>query len=402
MRTVIPIGPYHPLQEEAEFFQLVVEGEKVVDIDVRLSYMHRGIEYLAQSKTYDQVVFLVERICGICSNSHPIAFCQAVEDLAAIEVPPRGLYLRTVVAELERLHSHLLWLGLAGHFIGYDTVFRWAWRYREPVLDLFEKITGNRNHYAMMRIGGVRRDIREEDRGEILRALDQLTPIVQMFTNAVLDDPVIAARLKGVGVLKPEDARLYCAVGPTARASGLEIDVRRDHPYAAYDKIPWKVITQPEGDVFAKAVVRLLEMIESINIIRHCVENLPAGDVYTEIREIPPGEGIGHAEAPRGEVFHYVRSDGSNFPQRVKIRAPSYMNVPTFKATVIGGTISDATITLAAVDPCYCCTERMMVKEAKTGKSLFTGEDLLRLSREKTARLRALYSSTLDKFFLER
>ncbi|MBU4346773.1 MAG: nickel-dependent hydrogenase large subunit, partial [Candidatus Omnitrophica bacterium] len=200
-KVVIPIGPYHPLQEEPEFFRLYVEGEKVVDIDMVIGYMHRGIEKLSESKHFDQVAFLVERICGICSTSHPFAYVNAVEDLARIEVPGRALYIRTIIAELERLHSHLLWLGLAGHFIGYNTVWMWAWRYREPVLDMFEMITGNRQHYAMMKIGGVRRDIEEQHIPALKKTLDELVRAVDMFKGAVMDDPVIHARLKGIGIL---------------------------------------------------------------------------------------------------------------------------------------------------------------------------------------------------------
>jgi NADH-quinone oxidoreductase subunit D len=386
MSTVIPIGPYHPILEEPENFLLHVEGERVVDIDVELGYNHRGIELLAEKKTYDQIPFLVERICGICSTSHPIAFCQAVEDCAGIRVPERALYIRTIIAELERLHSHMLWVGLAGHFVGYNTVFMWAWRYREPVLDLFEEITGNRNNYAMLKVGGVRRDIPDEKIPKIENAVNALEPVVDMLTKAVLDDPVLCARLKGVGVLSKEDAVNYCVTGPTARASGLPMDVRRDEPYAAYDKVKWNVIVQNEGDVLAKAVVRLLELKESIKILRQCLKMMPKGEISAEVREIPPGDGIGRAEAPRGEVFHYVRSDGANHPVRLKVRAPSYVNVPSFKASCIGETISDVTITLAAVDPCYSCTERMVVIRREDGSKL-NGETLLRLSREKTQNL---------------
>jgi len=159
----IPIGPYHPLQEEPEFFRLKVTGERVVGLEIELGYNHRGIEKLSEAKSYDQVIFLVERICGICSTSHPFAYVNAIEDLAGFEIPDRAKYIRTFVGELERIHSHLLWLGLAGHFIGYNTVWMWCWKYREPVLDLCEKIFGNRQHYAMMKIGGVRRDILTED-----------------------------------------------------------------------------------------------------------------------------------------------------------------------------------------------------------------------------------------------
>ncbi len=390
-RTIIPVGPYHPLQEEPEFFKLLVEGEKVLELEIELGYNHRGIEKIAESKSYDQVLFLVERVCGICSTSHPIASVNALEDLGDIEVPERALYIRSIVAELERLHSHLLWLGLAGHFIGYNTVWMWAWRYREPVLDIFEKITGNRQHYAMMKVGGVRRDIQADDIPAIRKMADGLLPVIDMFKGAVMDDPVIHARLKGVGILTKEDVLGYGALGPTARASGVAIDVRRDDPYAAYPLVDWDVITQEEGDVFAKAVVRILEMYESVKIIKECLDKLKVvgGEIDAKVKEIPPGEGIGRHEAPRGEVFHYVRSDGSNRPVRYKIRAPSYMNIPTNQKSVVGGTVSDATITLAAVDPCYCCTERVSIVDKKTGKKMLTGQDLIRLSQEKTFRLKS-------------
>jgi len=389
-KTVIPIGPFHPLQEEPEFFELVVEGEKVVDINVHLGYNHRGIEKIAESKTFDQMVFLVERICGICSTSHPIANCNAVEEIAGVEIPERAKYIRSIIGEMERLHSHLLWLGLAGHFIGYNTLWMWAWKYREPILELFEAVTGNRNHYAMMKPGGVLRDIKEEDIAPLLKGLNEAEKKIGMLTKAALDDPVLAARLKGVGVLSKEDAIAYCAVGPTARASGVDIDVRRDEPYAAYGLVDWQVITQEGGDVLAKTVVRLLECFESIKIIRQCLEKLRKvkGEIAVKVKEIPPGEGIGHHEAPRGETFHYVRSDGSNTPVRLKVRAPTYVNLPTCKVTVPGESVADATLILASIDPCYCCTERVITINNKTGQRELRGEDLLRLCRKKTERIR--------------
>jgi len=387
-KVIVPIGPYHPLQEEPEFFRLYIEGEKVVDIDIVIGYMHRGIEELSQHKHFDQVAFLVERICGICSTSHPFAYVNAMEDLARIEVPERALYIRTIIAELERVHSHLLWLGLAGHFIGYNTVWMWAWRYREPVLDLFEMITGNRNHYGMMKVGGVRRDIKDEDVPMLKKALDDLVPIVNMFKGAVLDDPVIHARLKGIGILTKQEAIDWCVEGPTARASGINIDVRKDDPYGAYDRVRWNVIVEKEGDVFAKAVVRILEFYESISIIRQCLEKMPKGEIDANVKDIPPGEGIGRVEAPRGECYHYVRSDGTNRPVRHKIRAPSYMNVASNKVAAVGQTISDATITLAAVDPCYCCTERVAVIDKPSERKVLSGWDLIKLSQEKTERIK--------------
>jgi NADH-quinone oxidoreductase subunit D len=386
-KVTIPIGPYHSLQEEPEYYQLTVDGETVVDIDVRIGYVHRGIEKLAEAKSFDKVIFLVERICGICSTSHPIASVQAIEDIGGTEVPDRALYIRTIVCELERIHSHLLWLGLAGHFLGYNTVWMWAWKYRETVCDIFEAISGNRQSYAMMKVGGVRRDIEDEYIPGFMKGMDEMLKALDMFKGAVIDDPVLAARLKGIGVLSKEDAISYSALGPTSRPSGVDKDVRRDEPYAAYDRVKWNVITHTDGDVFAKAVVRILEMYESVSIIKQCLQKMPKGPIDSNPKEIPAGEGIGHAEAPRGEVFHYVKTDGTNSPVRYKVRAPTYMNFPTFKSTVVGETISDATIILAAIDPCYCCTERMSAVDPRTKKTLYTPEDLIRMSQDKTRKL---------------
>ena len=386
-KPVLAVGPFHPLQEEMEFFQLTVDGEIVTDIDVRISYNHRGIEKISESLQYDQIPYLVSRICGICSASHPLAYINAVEELAGITPPERAQYIRVIINELERVHSHLLWVGLGGHFIGYDTVFMWAWKYREPVLDLLEEITGNRNNYGNVRVGGVREDIPDETLPKILKVLDLIEKKTWMLTKAVLDDPVLHARLKGVGTLSKEDAVRYAVTGPTARGSGVAIDCRHDDPYAAYGDLDWKVISQPEGDVFAKAVVRLLEIFESVKMCREAVKKLPKGPIALEIKEIPAGEGCGHAEAPRGETFHYVRSDGGNRPIRHKVRAPSYVNVPSFKASCIGQHVADVTLTLASVDPCYSCTERLAVVDSHNN-IVHDYEKLLQMSREKTARIK--------------
>ena len=386
-KPVLAVGPFHPLQEEMEYFQLTLDGETVTDIDMRISYNHRGIEGISETLQFDQVPYLVSRVCGICSASHPLAYVNAVEEIAGITPPDRAQYVRTIIAELERIHSHLLWVGLAGHFIGYDTVFMWAWKYREPVLDLLEEITGNRNNYGNVKVGGCREDIPDELIPKILKELDKIEKKTEMLTKAVLDDPIIHARLKGVGVLTKEAGIKYAITGPTARGSGISIDVRHDDPYAAYADLDWNVITQPEGDVFAKAVVRFLETLEAVKILKQAVRKLPDGPIAIEVKEIPPGEGCGHAEAPRGETFHYVRSDGGNRPVRHKVRAPSYVNVPSFKASCIGQHIADVTITLAAVDPCYSCTERLAVVD-KHNSITHDYETLLKLSREKTAKIK--------------
>lgn len=304
-----------------------------------------------------------------------------------MEVPDRAKYIRTIIAEGERIHSHLLWLGLAGHFLGYNTVYMWAWKLREEILDVMEILSGNRNNYAMFTPGGVRRDIRQQDIPVVLAKIDSIVPTLEMLRDAILDDPVLHARLKGVGVLTKEKAIEFSALGPTSRASGVARDVRKDSPYGVYDRVDWKMIVTSNGDVFDKAVVRILEMFESIGIVKRCFEALPEGPINAGIESIPPGEGIGHIEAPRGETFHYVRSDGTNRAIRHKVRAPTFMNLPTYKATIVGETISDATIILASIDPCYCCTERMAVRNHR-GRLLYDGEALVELSRAKTESLK--------------
>ena len=387
-KNVIPIGPYHPLLEEAEYFTLQVDGETVVDIDLEIGWMHRGHEFISESKTFTQSLYLVERICGICSTSHPLACVHAIEDIDNIEIPLRARYIRTLIGELERIHSHLLWLGLAGHFIGYDTLWMWAWKYREPVLQMFEIISGNRNHYGMMRVGGVAKDVDPQKFSKLITIMDEIEKKIEMIAKAANDDPVLKSRLKGVGVLTKKDAIDFCAVGPTARASGVAIDVRKDEPTDAYDLVDFKIIVAENGDVYDKTVVRLLETFESIKICKQCLEKLKtvSGGIFNNVKEISPGEGIGRYEAPRGEVFHYVRTDGTNRPVRHKVRAPSYVNIPTFKASCKGIPLADALITLAAVDPCYCCTERSIKIRDKNNDPYQI--DLMKLSREKTEQLR--------------
>jgi NADH-quinone oxidoreductase subunit D len=252
---------------------------------------------------------------------------------------------------------------------------------------LCEQITGNRKTYGMNLIGGVRRDITPELKPKILEVVDGIEKEWLKVIDAIGGDTPLMMRLKGIGVLTREAAIDYSALGPTARASDYDVDVRRDHPYGVYDRLKWNVITQKEGDVFAKAVVRILELYESASIVRQCLDSMREGPIDSKPKDIPPGEGIGVIEAPRGECFHYVKCDGTNSPVRHKIRAPTYMNFPTFRETVIGETVSDATIILAAIDPCYCCTERMVVVD-DSDKELLKAQDLIRLSQEKTKKIK--------------
>lgn len=276
MSYIVPIGPYHPALEEPIHAKLYTEGEVIKDAEVFVGYNHRGIEKLATERNAIQTLVLVERVCGICSHSHALTYAMCVENINGIEVPKRGQYIRVITAELERLHSHFLWLGIACHIIGHDSMFMHIWDERELVMDLLEKMTGNRVNYAMVTVGGARRDIDDELRRELLEACDKLKAPLDRITEIALTDKTIAMRTKGVGVLPKEDALRMGAVGPHARASGVKVDVRKDAPYSSYEDFDFDVPVVESGDVFARVVVRALECYESIKIIRQALENLPA------------------------------------------------------------------------------------------------------------------------------
>jgi len=358
-RVVIPIGPQHPSLKEPACFTVTLEGEKIVDAVIGIGYNHRGIEKACESRYYTQIIYLLERVCGICSHTHTTAFCQGVEELAGVEIPRRAAFIRVLVAEIERLHSHLLWLGVAAHEIGFDTMFMYTWRDREAVLDILAELGGNRVNYSINTIGGVRRDIDDSLKQDILKMVDALEEQVKYYRELALSETTLAARLAGVGKLSREDALKYGAVGPVIRASGVDFDIRKVDPYAVYGEIPFKVVTDTHADVFGRTVVRVLEMLESIEIIRYCLENMPDGEITAKApRRIPAGEVISRTEAPRGEDIHYIRSNGTEIPDRVRVRAPSEANWHAMKQMLLGQYLADVPITIAAIDPCFSCTDR--------------------------------------------
>ena len=360
MSYIVPIGPYHPALEEPIHAKLYTEGEVIRDADVFVGYNHRGIEKLATERNAIQTLVLVERVCGICSHSHAFTYAMCVESINGIEVPKRGQYIRVITAELERLHSHFLWLGIACHIIGHDSMFMHIWDERELVMDLLEKMTGNRVNYAMVTIGGARRDISDELRRELLAACDKLKAPLDRITEIALTDKTIAMRTKGVGVLTREDALRMGAVGPHARASGVKIDVRKDAPYSSYEDFDFDVPVVESGDVFARVVVRALECYESIKIIRQALENLPATPINlgNKLIKIQPGQAVCRHEAPRGQLSHMVVGDGSFNNHRVSIHVPSYKNTPTVPFMLRGNTVADAGLIIASIDPCFSCLDR--------------------------------------------
>lgn len=368
-KVVIPVGPQHPALKEPENFVLSLDGERVVGAALNFGYNHRGIEKACESRTYMQDIYLIERVCGICSHSHSTAFIQAVEEVAGVQIPPRAAWLRVLVGELERIHSHMLWLGVAGHELGFDTLFMYSWRDRELVLDLCALLTGNRVNYGINTFGGVRRDFSKEQFDEIRKALVTLEERTKYYLELVAGERTLQMRMAGVGRLSHEDAVRLDAAGPVARAAEVNRDVRRDDPYAAYAEMPFQVITDDHADVLGRAIVRVKELLETYKIIRHVLDNIPEGPIAAKFpRKVPAGEALSRYEAPRGEDVHYVRSNGTDKPERVKLRAPTMANAASVAHMLQGGYLADVPIVIAAIDPCFSCTDRVaLVRDLKSG-----------------------------------
>jgi membrane-bound hydrogenase subunit alpha len=400
----IPIGPIHPALKEPIQLDLEIDGEQVVDVDVKVGQVHRSVEWLGMNRNNPiQTLYLAERICGICNVCHPYCLVLAVEQAADITPTPRAEYIRVIAAEMERIHSHILWAGVAAHEIGFDTVFYLTWRVREEIMDMIEYVFGNRVTKAIFQFGGVRRDITAEQLPRIRQGLDYYKSIFEQLRRIFLEDESVKMRTRNVGILSTEDALKLTTVGPTVRASGVPKDVRQDQPYSAYADINVKAIT-PDivtgtvvGDVYDRIIVRLLEVAQSIEIIEECIANMPEGPIVAEPKITrlqrmltdAAGEGVGRVEAPRGEDIHYVRLEaGVSTLSTWKVRAPTYVNLVAVPTMLKGMQIADVPIAFASIDPCMSCTNRAIITDKVTGKkSIMDYEEMHRLSVQKTKEL---------------
>jgi len=396
----LPIGPIHPALKEPVMFEFEIDGEKIIDANVRLGHVHRGIEWAGTQRNPIQILYLAERICGICSYCHPMAFALAVERVANIEVPERAQYLRVIQGELERICSHILWAGVAAHEIGFDSVLYLTWQMREEALDLTEYLTGNRITKGITMIGGIRRDITTDMHPKIKETLGYFKDNFEKLHHIFLDDKTFKLRSQNCGVLAKEDALKLCAVGPTARASGVKKDVRLDQGYFAYGDLDFDYVTpdvltgEVHGDVYDRIIVRLLEVKQSIDLIEQCIQHMPEGPIVAEPKiakllatlKKANGEGIGRMEAPRGEVIHYVKLTGQDAPYHWKVRAPTYNNILPWIPMLKGQQIADIPIVAASTDPCMSCTNRVAVVH-KNERHMLDKEMLHRMSVEKTRRL---------------
>ena len=385
MSVRIPIGPIHPMLKEPINLTFYVEGETIVDAEPNIGFVHRGIEKLAENKTWFQNLYLLEKVCGICSSAHQGCYAQGAEKVFEVEPPEKALFIRTLMWELERLHSHLLWLGVIMHEIGFDTLFMYTWRDREAVMDLVEMISGRRVGYSINTIGGVRRDI---DYNILVKTIDVANFIAsraEYYEKIVLSERTILDRTEGVGYLSKADAIRLNTVGPTARASGVKRDVRYNMPYAIYDETPFDIVFDDGCDVLARIIVRIREMVVSAEIIKWIVFNMPkTGEIkqkVTPFTKPPENEAISRVEAPRGELFYYLKSKGDLKPERVKIRTPTLANIVSIIHMVKGHYIADIPPIVAGIDPCMSCMDRVVIVDVnKEKKTVWSHEELWRYS----------------------
>lgn len=357
-RTTVPFGPQHPVLPEPVQLKITYEDEKVVGVVPALGYGHRGIEKACELNEFNKNIYLCERICGICSCIHGITYCEVIERLYPVEIPPRAKYLRTIWTEMSRTHSHLLWLGLLADAFGLESLFMHFWRIREKVLDLLEMTAGHRVTQSVSIIGGVRRDIDGEQKKKIIETLKQLRKDTEKMIHVLINDYTIKGRTVGKGVLTTEQAISLGCCGPTLRGSGVREDCRMAK-YQAYGDLEFEPIVETGGDSFSRAVVRARETLQAIDLQLEALGKLPEGDLSVKVKGNPPAnETIFRSEQPRGEVFYFARGNGTKNLERLRVRTPTYANIPSLLVMLPGSELPDVPVITLSIDPCISCTER--------------------------------------------
>ncbi|MEG2139593.1 MAG: nickel-dependent hydrogenase large subunit [Bilophila sp.] len=354
----LPIGPVHVALEEPIYFRLDISGETVRGVEITSGHVHRGMEGMATQRNLFKNTTLVERVCSLCSNSHSLTYCMVVENVLNMLPPLRAQYLRILAEETKRVASHLFNVAIFAHNVGFKSLFLHVMEVREDIQDVKETIYGNRMNLAANCIGGVKFDMNNDLAGYMREKLNKVEAAVRHVERVFSTDPMIAKRARGVGILPKEEARRFGVVGPVARGSGLEIDVRRNTPYLVYPEMKFDLITEPDGDVLSRALVRVREIFESIGILRQCLNELPAGEVKVRLESIPNSEAVARSEAPRGELFYFIRTNGTDTPARLKWRVPSYMNWEALTVMMKDCQLADIPLIVNSIDPCVSCTER--------------------------------------------
>lgn len=358
--SVIPFGPQHPVLPEPLHLDLVVEDEKVVKAIPQIGFVHRGLEKLVDTRDYNQMVYVVERICGICSFGHSMGYSETIESLAGVQIPKRAEYLRVIWHELSRVHSHILWMGLAADAFGYESLFMHCWRLRERILDLFEKTTGGRVIFSVCAPGGVLRDVDNATLNEFSATLEGIKGEYTKLCKAFLNDSSVKNRTVDVGVISKEQAEAFSMVGPFTRASGVTDDVRNLGKGAYGELSNFEPIVDAQGDCYARVKVRAAEVFQSIDIINELIAKIPNGEVFEPMKmNLEAGKEICNVlEQPRGECFYYARGNGSKFLERFRIRTPTSQNLAGMVTSLEGCDLADVNMIVLTIDPCISCTER--------------------------------------------
>jgi len=356
-RTIVPFGPQHPVLPEPIHLDLVLEDEKVVEAIPSIGFIHRGLERLAEIKDYNELVYVAERICGICSFIHAQGYSQGVETLLGVEVPPRAKYLRTIWAEMSRIHSHLLWLGLFADALGFESLFMHCWRVREKIVDIIEETSGGRVIFGSCKVGGTRRDVSNDTLRRIKGELAVIEAEHNELAKTFIDDSSVKRRTVGVGMLSKEQAFALGAVGPTLRGSGIVSDMRT-LGYAAYKDLQWEPVVEKSGDCYARTLVRVREINQSFDLIRQAIDKIPDGPYDVKVTGNPQGEFFSRLEQPRGEVCYYVKGNNTKFLERFRIRTPTFANIPPLVIMLKGCELPDVPVIVLTIDPCISCTER--------------------------------------------
>ena len=358
--TVIPFGPQHPVLPEPLHLDLVVEDEVVLEATPQIGFVHRGLERLVQTKDYNQFIYIAERICGICAFGHSMGYAETIERLMGVEVPTRAEFLRVIWHELSRVHSHILWMGLAADAFGYESLFMHCWRLRERVLDIFEKTTGGRVIFSVVKVGGVVRDLSESQLAEMVAMLDGIKDEYNQLCKTFLNDSSVKNRTVGVGTISYDDAKALSMVGPFLRASGVEYDVRMLGNGAYGQLADFKPIIDDQGDCYARMKVRALEVLQSIDIIKELISKLPQGDISVAVKGAPAdgAEACNVLEQPRGECFYFAKGNGTKYLERMRMRTPTSQNLAGMATALAGCDIADVNMIVLTIDPCISCTER--------------------------------------------
>jgi NADH-quinone oxidoreductase subunit D len=353
---VINMGPVHPSTHGVYRMRVTLDGEVVVGLEPVIGYLHRGIEKLAEERTWTGVIPLTDRLDYISSMSNNLAYCLAVEKLAKIKVPERAEYLRIIMAELQRICNHLVAVGSFFNDIGaYFTPFLQMYREREKIIDLFDMTSGQRLTYNYMRIGGVSQDVPPEFLPAVSKLLQELPEAINLFDTFLMENEILLARSKGVGIISPELAINYGITGPVLRACGVVWDLRKADPYSIYDRFEFDIPTCENGDTYDRYRIRIKEIRQSIHILEQAVRQIPDGPVKAEVPHFlrpPAGEAYGRIESPKGELGFYVVSDGSVAPYRCHIRSTSLINISVVRELVVGWKIADLVSIFGSIDIC--------------------------------------------------